>query len=158
MRGAGLGLGAVVAVMLSAAPGVHSLGAATPDVHEYTGRLGGEAGTKIRVAVGFRRGAPATVRRVRYRGLDADCELAKPDAISGRWIFDPPYRVGADRRFRIAGHDDAPIGERSSLEFTGRFTASLRRLRGEFQSTAFQEEEPQQTCVGATRAYRATRR
>jgi len=155
----GVALGAAVAAILLAVAGARAHEEAVPDgVHQYAGRLGDEAGTKIRILIGFRDGNRATVRRVRYRNLDAQCERGEPKTISGRWTFDPPYRVGASRKFTISGHDSGPVGQRSSLRLTGRFSVNFRRLRGEFQSTAFLYEEPQQTCIGATRAYRARRR
>ena len=155
----GVALGAAVAAILLAATAAPAHEEAVPDgVHQYSGRLGGEVGTRIRIAVRFHDGDRATVRRVRYRNLDAECERGKPETISGRWTFDPPYRVGASRKFTISGHDGSPVGQRSSLRLTGRFSVNFRRLRGEFQSTAFLYAKPQQTCVGATRTYKARRR
>jgi hypothetical protein len=113
-------------------------------------------GTKIVIRATVRRGKPRTINAVDYRGLPAACEASGDELISGGWTLEG-VRVNNRRKFRAVGNDGGPPGMRSSLRFTGRFSANFNKVRGKFQTTVYFPKGPEETCVGETKRYVATR-
>ena len=112
--------------------------------------------TKVTVKVKTRNGEAKAVRSLSYRRLPATCDVSLGNVrIGDEWTF-RGFKVNDRRRFSIVGE----VVDGSTIDFTGRFSKTFKKVRGRFQSDVVfppPGPPPAQTCVTQNKAYSAKR-
>jgi hypothetical protein len=113
----------------------------------------------IKIKAKVKHGEAKAVREIIYSRLPANCPESGLPLIGGSWGL-RGVRVNDQRKFKIVGES---ADGRSSLRFSGKFSADFEKVRGRFQTDSYfpasgpPQNLPEETCTSFTKRYGAKR-